>query len=176
MSDSNLHALTATSIILAIGASVLAGIFVSYISALLLWLTPRQKLAAFIIGFALMCTLAITQIYQPRDQWKDIVMLRSLPLLVSFIYFLPTIAAISVECKIFRSVFLINLFFGWTVIGWIVAMLLALRPEERDIYADMGFRFTPFGVVSSREAIAANADPHALARRHQYVPVLRREL
>src|SRR5579859_2477549 len=137
MSDSNLHTLTATSIILAIGVSVLAGIFISYISALVLWLTPGQKLAAFIIGFALMCTLAITQIYQPGSQWKDMLLLRSLPLLVTFIYFLPTIAAIAVECEIFRGVFLVNLFFGWTVIGWIAALLMSFRPEERDIYGDL---------------------------------------
>ncbi len=176
MSDLNLHTLTATSIVLTIGVSLLAGIFVSYISGMLLWLTPGQKLAAFIVGFALMCTLAITQVYQPGNHWKDMMMLRSLPLLASFIYFLPTIAAIAVEGKLFRSVFVVNLLFGWTVIGWIVAMLLALRPEERDIYADMGFRFTPFGVVSSREAIAANPNQPALSPRRQYVPTLRREL
>jgi hypothetical protein len=175
MSDSNLHALTATSIILAIGASVLAGIFVSYISALLLWLTPGQKLAAFIIGFALMCTLAITEIYQPGSQWKDIVMIRSLPLLASFIYFLPTIAAISVGCEISRSVFLINLFFGWTVIGWIAALLMAFRPEERDIYGDLTYRLTAFGAVP-RKAFVVNAESTTNASHRQYVPVLRREL
>jgi hypothetical protein len=175
MSGFNLHTLTATSIILTIGVSVLAGIFVSYLSALLLWLTPGQKLAAFIIGFALMCTLAITEIYQPGSQWKDIVMIRSFPLLASFIYFLPTIAAISVGCEIHGSVFLINLFFGWTVVGWIAALLIAFRPEERDIYGDLSYRLTPFGVVA-RKAIAVNADSGTIASRRQYVPVLRREL
>jgi hypothetical protein len=174
MSDFDSHTLTATTIILAIGISVLAGIFVSYISGLVLWLTPAQKLGAFIIGFALMCTLAITEIYHPTSQWKDMAMVRSLPLLVSVIYFLPTIAAISVECEIYRSVFLVNLFFGWTVIGWIAAMLMAFRPQERDIHSDLSYRLTPFGVVP-RKAIAAN-DSRTIASRRLYVPVLRREL
>jgi hypothetical protein len=176
MTDFNLHTLSTTSVILALGSSLLAGVFVSYLSALLLWLTPAQKLMAFLIGFALTCTLAITEIYQPGNQWKDMLMLRSLPLLASFIYFLPTVAAIAVDCKIFRSVFLVNLFFGWTVIGWVTAILMALRPEERDIYGDLTYRLTPFGVVS-RAAIAY--DPNRLVNRVNaapYVPVLRREL
>jgi hypothetical protein len=168
------HTLTATSIILPIAASLLAGIFVSYISALLLWLTPGQKLAAFIMGFALMCDLAMAQPYRPTDQWWDVLMLHALPPLVSFIYFLPTIAAISVECKLFRGVFFINLCFGWTVIGWIVALLIALRPEERDIYGDLSCRFTPFGVVPSN-AIGVNTDRPALSSSRHYVPPLRRD-
>lgn len=170
----NPHTLTATSIILSVGASLLAGIFFSYISALLLWLTPGQKLAAFITGFALMCALAMGQPYRPTDLWWDVLMLHALPALASFIYFLPTIAAISVECKLFRSAFVINLFFGWTVIGWIAALLMALRPEERDIYGDLSYRFTAFGVVP-RSAIAVDTDPHALSSSRHYVPLLRRE-
>ena len=178
MTEFNLHTLSITSVILTLGSSLLAGVFVAYLSELLLWLTPAQKLMAFLIGFALMCTLAITEIYQPANEWKDMLMLRALPLLASFIYFLPTVAAIAVDCKIFRSVFLVNLFFGWTVIGWITAILMALRPEERDIYGDLTYRLTPFGVVP-RAAIAF--DSKRLAREGsaapaRYVPVLRREL
>lgn len=46
-------------------------------------------------------------------------------LICLFLYFLPTIIAANRKNKFTKSIFIINLFFGWTVIGWILAMAMA---------------------------------------------------
>jgi hypothetical protein len=45
-----------------------------------------------------------------------------------FIYFLPTIAARNKSVS--NSVLIINLFLGWTLIGWVVALAMAVNPEK----------------------------------------------
>lgn len=42
-------------------------------------------------------------------------------------YFLPTIVAVVRKVTNQGSVAVINLFFGWTLIGWVVALALACR-------------------------------------------------
>lgn len=50
-------------------------------------------------------------------------------LIVSFvIYFLPTI--IASKKSVGNSVLVINLFLGWTLIGWVVALAMAVSPEK----------------------------------------------
>jgi hypothetical protein len=46
-----------------------------------------------------------------------------------FLYFLPSIVASSRNLPQAGSVFVVNLFFGWTFVGWIVAMIMASRPQ-----------------------------------------------
>lgn len=46
------------------------------------------------------------------------------------IYLLPLIVALGVKSEKIVSVFLINFFLGWTVVGWIVAMVMALGKTE----------------------------------------------
>jgi hypothetical protein len=48
-------------------------------------------------------------------------------MLFLFFYFLPTFVA-----KPGRrgSVFVINLFFGWTLLGWVIALYMAVRSVE----------------------------------------------
>jgi len=41
-----------------------------------------------------------------------------------FVYFIPSIAAFNT--KHFSSVFVINLFLGWTLIGWVAALAWAV--------------------------------------------------
>ena len=41
------------------------------------------------------------------------------------IYFLPTIVALVRQKRNFVSILLLNLFLGWTLIGWIVALVWA---------------------------------------------------
>lgn len=43
------------------------------------------------------------------------------------LYFLPTFMATSGRKA---SVFVVNLFFGWTMIGWVVALFMAIRSRE----------------------------------------------
>lgn len=48
-------------------------------------------------------------------------------LMVFALYFLPTFMATSGRKA---SVFVVNLFFGWTMIGWVVALFMAIRSRE----------------------------------------------
>ena len=51
-------------------------------------------------------------------------------LLVSLgLYFLPTILAFSRRVVNRGSVAVINLFLGWTVIGWVIALAMAFRTK-----------------------------------------------
>lgn len=45
-------------------------------------------------------------------------------------YFLPTIIGRSRGVTSLGSVFVINLFLGWTLIGWVVALAMASRSVE----------------------------------------------
>ena len=47
-------------------------------------------------------------------------------------YFLPTIIAIMRKKKNTLAIFLVNLFFGMTFIGWVVALIWALMYEDKD--------------------------------------------
>ena len=48
------------------------------------------------------------------------------------LYFLPSIIAHRKQA--FLGIFLVNLLLGWTVIGWIVALIWACTAEERPCY------------------------------------------
>lgn len=47
--------------------------------------------------------------------------------LILLVYFVPTAMAASGRRG---SVFVVNLFFGWTMIGWVVALFMAVRSRE----------------------------------------------
>ncbi|MDE1155512.1 MAG: superinfection immunity protein [Acidobacteriaceae bacterium] len=47
------------------------------------------------------------------------------------IHFLPTIVALLRDSQHKVGIFLLNLFLGWTVIGWVVALVLAFRCAPR---------------------------------------------
>lgn len=53
-------------------------------------------------------------------------------LIGAFLYFVPTIVAASRKVRNGASVFIINLFLGWTLIGWVVALAMAVRTVDRD--------------------------------------------
>ena len=44
-------------------------------------------------------------------------------------YFLPTIVAAARSKRDVLAIFLLNLFLGWSVIGWIVALIWALKHD-----------------------------------------------
>ena len=50
-------------------------------------------------------------------------------LLVGFIYFIPSIYASWMKRRNAPAIFLLNLFLGWTIIGWIVACIWAEMKE-----------------------------------------------
>ena len=47
------------------------------------------------------------------------------------IHFLPTIVAASRSVRNLGWIFVINLFLGWTVVGWVVALIWAFRDLPR---------------------------------------------
>ena len=57
-------------------------------------------------------------------------------LLIPFgaIHFLPTIIAALRHGRSVVGIFLLNLFLGWTVIGWVIALIWALTNEPKWIY------------------------------------------
>lgn len=46
-------------------------------------------------------------------------------LVVIGLYFLPTIVAWFRDSRLTAPVFILNLFFGWTFFGWVVALAMA---------------------------------------------------
>lgn len=50
--------------------------------------------------------------------------------LVLYIYFLPIITAIKRNSPHKTAVVIVNIFFGVTLIGWLVALLLATKQEQ----------------------------------------------
>ncbi len=44
-------------------------------------------------------------------------------------YFLPSIIALARSKRDLLAIFLLNLFLGWSVIGWIVALVWALKND-----------------------------------------------
>lgn len=51
--------------------------------------------------------------------------------LLIIVYFLPTICASQDRTKFPVTVFLTNLLTGWTIIGWIIALAIAVSDEEK---------------------------------------------
>ncbi len=49
-------------------------------------------------------------------------------------YLLPTSIAINRKCRNILAVFVINVLFGWTLLGWVIALLMALIFEKRSDY------------------------------------------
>ena len=45
-------------------------------------------------------------------------------------YFLPTVIALLREKRDKLSIFLLNFFLGWSVIGWVIALLWALKTDQ----------------------------------------------
>jgi len=51
------------------------------------------------------------------------------------IYFVPFIIALAKSKPNTLTIFLINFFLGWSFIGWIVALVMALRDETPPVRA-----------------------------------------
>lgn len=51
-------------------------------------------------------------------------------LLVAAAYFLPTLVAMMRSVPNMGSVIVVNLFLGWTLIGWVVSLAMAARSAQ----------------------------------------------
>ena len=45
-------------------------------------------------------------------------------------YFLPTLIAVVREKRDKLAIFLLNFFLGWSVIGWVIALVWALKSDQ----------------------------------------------
>lgn len=52
-------------------------------------------------------------------------------IVVAFFYFIPWIVALRNSHRHAVGIFLLNLFLGWTFIGWIGALIWAVLPPEK---------------------------------------------
>jgi hypothetical protein len=131
---------------ISVGTALVVAAILSLFSGRLLGLAPHYKLWSFIVGFAFLCSLSAVVQAEP-DSLSAGLSVCLLPILAVLIYFLPTAAAISVGNPRFQAVFLMNLFFGWTVVGWLAALAWGLR---RPPVGAPDYRITPFGAVAGR--------------------------
>jgi len=53
----------------------------------------------------------------------------------ALLYFLPTIVALVRKQPRIKAIVLVNVFAGWTAIGWILAMVWATSTEPDDVAA-----------------------------------------
>jgi hypothetical protein len=133
-----------STLAISVGVSLIVAGGLAAWSGRLLGLAPEHKLWAFIVGFAFLCSLSTVPM-SSHGTWIDTLYMAMIPLLVIFIYFLPTAAAINGRHPHFSSIFVMNLFFGWTVAGWVVALFWALR--RPGLVESTDFKVTPFGAV-----------------------------
>lgn len=49
--------------------------------------------------------------------------------IIILLYFLPTIQALTARKKNWGSIAVLNLFLGWTFIGWVVALTWAVKKD-----------------------------------------------
>jgi hypothetical protein len=48
------------------------------------------------------------------------------------LYFFPTIVAVIREKYNLAAIFVLNLFLGWSLIGWVIALVWAVMKNEKD--------------------------------------------
>lgn len=51
-------------------------------------------------------------------------------IVAALVYFVPTVVAFSRGVPNKGSVLVLNLFLGWTLVGWVVALAMAARSSE----------------------------------------------
>jgi hypothetical protein len=137
-----------STLAISFGAALLIAGFVSIVSGRILKLAPEHCIWIFIVGFAFLSSLATISI-TPADSWAADFLAIMAPLLLVFIYFLPSSAAVAARHPAFQGVFILNLLFGWTIIGWILAISWTLRRPQRPAAA---YRFTPFGAIAETDS------------------------
>ncbi|MGD0289093.1 MAG: superinfection immunity protein [Candidatus Binataceae bacterium] len=133
-----------STLAISVGVSLIIAGGLAAGSGRLLALAPEHKLWAFIVAFAFLCSLSTVPM-SAHGSWFDTLYLALIPLLVIFIYFIPTAAAISGNNPNFNGVFIMNLFFGWTFAGWVIALFWALRRPMA--VEGTNFKVTAFGAV-----------------------------
>jgi Superinfection immunity protein/Protein of unknown function (DUF2510) len=80
------------------------------------------------------------------------------------IYFLPSIVAVARHAPDLGAVIVINLFLGWSLIGWVVAFALALRAHPRMVVFQAPFYSGPYFPPPTSPAAGWYLDPAGSGR------------
>lgn len=59
-------------------------------------------------------------------------MLILLLLIGLFIYLLPCVIAYNRRHNLFATLLVLNIFFGWTFVGWVICLAWSLSPNVKD--------------------------------------------
>jgi hypothetical protein len=51
-------------------------------------------------------------------------------LVIVAVYFLPSIVAKNRLVRNFAQIFILNLFLGWSFVGWVIALIMAFKPVD----------------------------------------------
>jgi hypothetical protein len=82
--------------------------------------------------------------------WSVTLFVAMVPVWAILIYFLPSVAAIYSGQPNLNGIFLMNLLFGWTIAGWIVALSWTLRRSAKAKGPNL--RRTAFRAVPNNKA------------------------
>ena len=99
--------------------------------------SSREDIAEFIfkhLRFGLGVFCSMTGIVS-GEQITAFIATVCLILLAAGFYFVPTFVANDQNPGMRDSVFIVNLFFGWTAIGWVVAFAMAALPPKHETQA-----------------------------------------
>lgn len=82
-------------------------------------------------------------------------------------YFLPTIIGAVSRHRQVAAIFALNLFLGWTLLGWVLALVWAMMDDKKPPAAveERAFSFTYRGqtVIVDRQSQRATVGPHTFA-------------
>lgn len=90
----------------------------------------RLRLPFLIVAGALM-SLGVAHAASPSDDTLSIQLMILGLCLTPVIYFLPSVLAATRDHPAANGVFAVNLFLGWTVVGWVVALTWVLMAANR---------------------------------------------
>jgi hypothetical protein len=90
-----------------------------------------------------------------------------------FIYFAPTILAVSRGAPNATSVFTVNPLWGWTVVGWLAALFMSMKMDERSkpgpTFTHVGTRYRfGYSIEPSSYGIWDNEHPGPPIERFPY--------
>jgi hypothetical protein len=84
-----------------------------------------------------------------------------IPLITTAVYFLPSIIAFSRKARNPVSILVVNFFLGWTIIGWIIALAMSVRTNDRSSSKKPEIQSQkqlppPTGALTENEALLMN--------------------
>jgi hypothetical protein len=146
----------ASTLVISIAIALAASTLMTFWATRRFGLSSQAVLWTFIIGFALLGSVATAPMAE-GSAWGARLYFYSLPFTFILIYFVPTIAAMSSKSSSFQAIFILNLFFGWSGIGWLVALAWAVSPPKKD--PRPAYRITSFGAVPDEARVAVSRRP-----------------